>query len=571
MLTQTFHRHRQHAAPLSNILTTRSPISSPPSPSSSESSDTEAKPNAAPSSSSEVVLGRTQSHTSDPSIRYNWSGIQPLARKSQIHYPDSIGSLQHLIRASKNVRVIGSGLSYEPLIALPKDDSSTMISLSTPAFQGLTCSTETTATFGAGTTVDEVIRILGDIGRMMPCNPGVIGIQTLAGAVGTGTHGQGMRQASYADAVVSLTIVLPSGEVARIDRQDCEYPLDAFTVSLGSFGVTVEIELETVPRRVFEVEKLTLEVGNLVDEYQRWNEENEFVKVWWFPETDKTHAWFVNEAGREERERFLSGSRKEAMVSREGSNGLQETIRLYTSTMAEQTKTQLEEGTPAAGGVRLPPSPPPTPEPEMERRKREEYFRPQKDDAPHIRTVTRFLATESLVGYVEQLLTKGIPVPQINCEIAVPMSHFRCAVRRLREWHESTSYKMHYPFIFRGCGGSKAWLSAGYGDEQVVWIGFLVYVAQDGTVKDDAFQMMKEVQEVLRGCGGRPHWGKHIAGNGFWDEEGVEEDRCMSNEESRARKVERTDRFRRWMDLRNQVDPDGKFLGDWVKGFINVD
>ncbi|KAJ3054444.1 hypothetical protein HK097_001785, partial [Rhizophlyctis rosea] len=485
----------------------------PPSPSDSNSSSSSPSPSPSPEPSADVVLAN--STISDPSIRYNWSGIQPLAKRSQIHEPQSLTELQHLIRTHSNVRIIGSGLSYEPLVAVPSSQSSSiMISLNAPEFRGLLRTSATTATFGAATTVDDAIRLLGDIGRMLPCNPGVIGIQTLAGAIGTGTHGQGMRQSAYADSVVSMKVVIPSGEVVHVTRESEKYPLDAFTVSLGSLGVAVEIEMETAERRVFEVEKVTVGVDDLLDEYENWNEANEFVKVWWFPETDKTHVWFVNEAEEKKREVFLATGGKEAIVSKEGSNGLQETIRLYTSTMAEQTKTVVVDG-----GVKLrtPPSPPPTPEPD---RKPGEYFRTPAGsgtaDAPHIRTVTRFLATESLVGWVEQLLTKGIPVPQINCEIAIPMSHFRCSVRKLMAWHQQTKYKMHYPFIFRGCGGSRAWLSAGYG-EPMVWIGFLVYVAQDGTVKEDAFEMMREVQDVLKGCGGRPHWGKHVAGDGFWD------------------------------------------------------
>ena len=376
-----------------------------------------------------------------------------------------------------------------------------------------------------------------------------------------------MRQSDYADSVVSMKVVLPSGELVHITRGDeSEYPLDAFTVSLGSLGVAVEIEMETVERRVFEVEKVTVGVDDLLNEYDNWNEANEFVKVWWFPETDKTHVWFVNEADEKKRDEFLAGGGKEPMVSKEGSTGLQETIRLYTSTMAEQTKTVVVDN---VTKHRMPPSPPPTPESD---RQRNEYFRtapePPQTDAPHIRTVTRFLATESLVAPIEQLLTKGIPVPQINCEIAIPLSHFRCALRNLMAWHAQTKYKMHYPFILRGCGASKAWLSPGFG-EKVVWVGFLVYVARDGTVREDAFEMMREVQAVLRGGAGRPHWGKHVAGDGFWDGGSVGA-WCMGREEEGRRDREREERWRRWRSVRERVDPDNKFLGEWVRKALHV-
>jgi FAD/FMN-containing dehydrogenase len=47
----------------------------------------------------------------------------------------------------------------------------------------------------------------------LDASPGVIAIQTAAGAISTGTHGQGLFQSTLADAVVKMTIVTPKGKL----------------------------------------------------------------------------------------------------------------------------------------------------------------------------------------------------------------------------------------------------------------------------------------------------------------------------------------------------------------------
>jgi FAD/FMN-containing dehydrogenase len=48
---------------------------------------------------------------------------------------------------------------------------------------------------------------------MLDACPGVIAIQTIAGAISTGTHGQGLNQSTLSDAVLKLTVITPSGNI----------------------------------------------------------------------------------------------------------------------------------------------------------------------------------------------------------------------------------------------------------------------------------------------------------------------------------------------------------------------
>jgi FAD/FMN-containing dehydrogenase len=53
---------------------------------------------------------------------------------------------------------------------------------------------------------------------MITASPGVISIQTISGAISTGTHGQGIFQSTISDAILKITIVNPKGKVYEIHR-----------------------------------------------------------------------------------------------------------------------------------------------------------------------------------------------------------------------------------------------------------------------------------------------------------------------------------------------------------------
>ena len=124
-----------------------------------------------------------------------------------MHYPETVEEIAELVRDAKSkVQVMGTGLSYECLMSVsPDDEDAVLLSLSKLKI-GLIHTTENTATFASATTVDEVVQTLGKMDRMMPCSLGVIGIQTLVGAISTGTHGQGLFQADYGSIVQSLKV-----------------------------------------------------------------------------------------------------------------------------------------------------------------------------------------------------------------------------------------------------------------------------------------------------------------------------------------------------------------------------
>lgn len=81
---------------------------------------------------------------------------------------------------------------------------------------------------------------------LAPENLGDIDVQTLAGAISTGTHGTGAMLGNLSSQVVGLRLVDGCGEVHDLDEGDTEV-LRAARVGLGALGVVTEVTLRVLP------------------------------------------------------------------------------------------------------------------------------------------------------------------------------------------------------------------------------------------------------------------------------------------------------------------------------------
>ncbi|HUR41887.1 MAG TPA: D-arabinono-1,4-lactone oxidase [Verrucomicrobiae bacterium] len=178
----------------------------------------------------------------DPIRWRNWSGYQSCLPAQRIA-PESLDQLVDLLRKAPGpVRPVGAGHSFTPLV--PTDG--TLLSLRN--FTGLLRhdAKAMTATFGAGTKLGQVGGPLQGIGQALPNMPDV-DEQSLAGAIGTGTHGTGATLGAMHSYVTALQLVTPRGEVLECSAAKHREIFDAARVSLGSLGVITEVTLQNLP------------------------------------------------------------------------------------------------------------------------------------------------------------------------------------------------------------------------------------------------------------------------------------------------------------------------------------
>lgn len=443
-------------------------------------------------------------------VLFNWSRTNPLGALDQVWRPTTRDELQQLLREypERKLRLIGSGLSFEPIHSVYAEGSQALL-VDLHHLRGQLAKTADTVTYQAGTPLDTVYADLIAMDRMLPASPGVIGIQTLGGALSTGTHGQGLHQSALCDAVAAMTVMLASGDIIGVDRTDPRF--GAFVMGMGMLGVLLDVTLNTVPNRIMRCTKFTTDYPFLLAHNERLNREHAFVKSWWFAWTGESHIWLVDPASDEEVARYRAGGSEplvlEGDMDERMNLALNATIDATLQKMARDTKDEARAG-------------------------------------EHFETVRRFKDASDLVGNVYQILCKGIPAPQINCEVAVPLERMGEALEILQAWQQANPGVLHYPFILRCTGPSEAWLSAAHG-KSVCWIGFLVYLAADGTFVGGSMEQMRELQQLLVPLGGTPHFGKHLAMD-LYDFPAL---------------------LPRWHDflaLKRELDPHGRFENRWL-------
>lgn len=183
---------------------------------------------------------------STPRRWQNWSGLQQ-ATPSQWAMPASEAELQQLLRSTKGeVRPAGSGHSFTALVPT----NATLVSLDRLASVVNIDKAAMTVTAQAGMRIGALARALDAQGLALRNQPDV-DVQTLAGAIATGTHGTGAQLPALHDDVIGLRLVKVDGEVIelRADREADRNAdlLAAARVSLGSLGFITQVTMRVVP------------------------------------------------------------------------------------------------------------------------------------------------------------------------------------------------------------------------------------------------------------------------------------------------------------------------------------
>ncbi len=409
---------------------------------------------------------RNTQNTERDSKLWNWAQNTVVGQRSQVFQPQNEAELQQLMQSTKGkVRVTGSRLSPGRMLCVNPDD--VLIDLS--HFTGLLAQDAESVTFAAGTPLQAVYDTLTTMDRMLASSPGVIAVQTLAGSMATGTHGQGLGQSSLADEALAIRMVLADGSVREFHRGDDDF--SAAQTSLGALGLVTAITLRTRPFRLFTCHKFATSADTLEQDLLHWNQQYELSKAWWFVDDNLMHVWNANPATSQDAETWYANQREVIEHGDETDSSLNETI--------DQTLAQMHRDTQIEG-----------------------------KGGKQFRTVTRFRDFTDVSGDIYQLFCRGIAVPQINVEIGVPLDKTPAIISKIKAWYAQNHPHMHYPIILRCTGASEAWLSPAFA-QPTCFFGFVVYYADDGSLSQDGLHFLTEVEKLLAAEGGRPHWGKY--------------------------------------------------------------
>jgi FAD/FMN-containing dehydrogenase len=210
----------------------------------------------------------------------NWVGNQrctPARRLSPSSEAEVQAAVREAAAAGQGVRVVATGHSFSPVHLT----GGTLIDL---------------ANLGGITHIDAAARrvrarpgaAIGAFGEplwesgLALANQGDIDTQGISGAVGTATHGSGLRLQSFSASMRGCRLVDGTGEVVVIDESTPDL-LAAAQVSIGMLGVMTEVEIEVVPRYrlVQGIEEWTF--ARLLDEWDDRIARHRHFSCFWCP------------------------------------------------------------------------------------------------------------------------------------------------------------------------------------------------------------------------------------------------------------------------------------------------
>jgi len=140
-------------------------------------------------------------------------------------------------------------------------------------------------TVQAGTRLHALNEALWQLGLSMT-NLGDIDVQSISGAISTGTHGTGLKYGGIATQVRALELVLADGSVLSCSADDNPDVFAAARVGLGSLGVLATVTLQCEPAFALAAAEGPASLDEVLAELDDNIVGNDHFEFYWFPHTD---------------------------------------------------------------------------------------------------------------------------------------------------------------------------------------------------------------------------------------------------------------------------------------------
>lgn len=362
---------------------------------------------------------------------------------------------------------------------------------------------------------------LKEHGLAMP-NLGSIDNQSIAGAIGTATHGSSTRHGILSQSVLALKIMLANGRIVSCSKQQNYDLFRAALVSLGALGIIVEVTFQAVPAFNIEWSQSLHPIDEIISEWERdlWIQQ-EFTRVWWLPYTKRCIKWKADKTDKPQRlpaANWWSGKLGFHTYH----------ILLYCGQWIPRIMPLLEK-----------------------------------------------FVTNVQYGFIDGEGNSGVQEGRtgllMNClfsqfvnEWAIPLEKGPQAITRLSSWlhgdeeasgipFSSRGIFVHAPIEVRVCDTSsttpRPYLDNTMPDSATLYLNATLYRPYncDPPCRERYYEAF---EWLMKDLGGRPHWAKNFS--------------TVTRDELHTMYPEMSD----WVRIRNEVDPDGMFIGDWHRRYL---
>lgn len=308
----------------------------------------------------------------------------------------------------------------------------------------------------AGTRLHELNRMLWSLGLAMT-NLGDIDVQTIAGAISTGTHGTGAGFGGLATQVRGVQVVTADGSILDCDAENNPELFEAARLGLGAVGVLTKLTLLCVPAFALHAIEAPDTLGATLERLDHDRRSVDHFEFYWFPHTDRVLT---------KHNTRLPADTPAAPIG---------TVRGYVDD--ELLSNTLFEGINRVA-TRFPAS------------------------IPKINDVTsRVLGAREYVDRNYKVFASPRRVRFREMEYAVPAEALPQVLADIDRWIRVSGFTVAFPVEVRFAAADDLWLSTASGRDSA-------YVAVHQYHRRDHREYFDAVEAIARGVDGRPHWGK---------------------------------------------------------------
>ena len=215
---------------------------------------------------------------------HNWAGNQQMS-PARVEHPRGTTELSALVKhataCGERVKAIGSGHSFTGIgltdgVLLQLDSHDALLAVDTDTGQ---------VTVESGITIAKLNTLLAERGLGLT-NMGDIDVQTVAGAISTGTHGTGRASGALSTQVVALELVLADGSVTSCSATERPELFSVARVGLGALGIVSTVTLQAEPAFLLTADERPMPLEQVLTDFEQLVADNEHFEFYWFPHTD---------------------------------------------------------------------------------------------------------------------------------------------------------------------------------------------------------------------------------------------------------------------------------------------
>src|SRR6266545_7528778 len=292
-------------------------------------------------------------------------------------------------------------------------------------------------------------------GGLALANMGDIQEQTVAGAIQTGTHGTGRDLGGIAAQVTALEMVLADGSIVSCSADREADLFQAARIGLGALGVLTAVTLRVVPAFLLTAREEPMTWAEVIGRLDELTSDNEHFEFYWFPHTDGCLTKRNNR-----------------------SDGPARPLPRWRRQLDDEFLSNTVFGATCRLGQRYPAV------------------------IPAINGIAgKALSARTYTDAAYRVFTSPRRVRFKEQEYAIPREHLAEALTAIRGLFARHDWRISFPIEVRVAPGDDAWLSTAYGRSTAYIAIHVFHTSPHG-------EYFREVEAVMTGLGGRPHWGK---------------------------------------------------------------